>query len=62
MNIQGLIWLIVSGVLNNHAYRWMGMRGEGAKNENICFERDLNPHHAGPRKESQRIRTPGHAG
>ena len=25
MNIQGLIWLIVSGVLNNYNHRWMVM-------------------------------------
>ena len=26
------------------------------QNENICFQRDSNPHHASPRQESQRLR------
>ena len=25
MNIQGLVWLTLSGVLNNYDYRWMVM-------------------------------------
>ena len=32
------------------------------QNENVCFQRDLNPHHAGPRQESQGFRPLGHAG
>ena len=36
--------------------------GEKNKNENICFQRDSNPHHASPRQESQRLRPLGHAG
>ena len=31
-------------------------------NENICFQRDSNPHHASPRQESQRLRPLGHEG
>ena len=30
--------------------------------ENICFQRDSNPHHASPRQEIQRLRPLGHAG
>ena len=26
------------------------------KNENICLQRDSNPHHASPRQDSQRLR------
>ena len=77
MNIQGLLWLIVSGVLNNYDYRWMDMldfiymgsadlfgteRERKIQNENICFQQDSNPHHASPRQESQRLRPLGHAG
>ena len=29
------------------------------QNENLCFQRDSNPHHAGPRQESQRLRPLG---
>ena len=32
------------------------------QNENICFQRDLNPQHASPRQESQRFRLLGHTG
>ena len=32
------------------------------QNENICLQRDSNPHHASPRKESQRLRPLGHEG
>ena len=32
------------------------------QNENICFQRDLNTHHASPRRESQRLRPLGHEG
>ena len=32
------------------------------QNENICLQRDSNPHHASPRQESQRPRPLGHAG
>ena len=32
------------------------------QNENICFQRDSNPHHASPRQESQRLRPLGHDG
>ena len=31
------------------------------QNENVCFQRDSNPHHAS-RQESQRFRPLGHAG
>ena len=58
--IQGLVWLIISGVLNNYDYRWMVMLdficmgstelfGTGwdwkIQNENLCLQRDLNPCH-----------------
>ena len=33
-----------------------------SQNENICLQRDSNPHHASPRQESQRPRPLGHAG
>ena len=32
------------------------------QNENICLQRDWNPHHASPRQESQRLRPLGHEG
>ena len=32
------------------------------QNENIYLQRDLNPHHASPRQESQRLRPSGHEG
>ena len=32
------------------------------QNENICLQRDSNPHHASPRQESQRLRPLGHEG
>ena len=32
------------------------------QNENMCFERDSNPHHASPQQESQCHRPLGHAG
>ena len=32
------------------------------QNENICIQRDSNPHHASPRQESQRLRPLGHEG
>ena len=32
------------------------------QNENICLQRDSNPHHANPRQESQRLRPLGHEG
>ena len=32
------------------------------QNENICFQRDSNPHHASPRQESQHLRPLGHEG
>ena len=77
MNIQGLIWLIESGVLNNYDYRWMVMldfiymgsadlfgtgRERKIQNENICFQRDSIQHHTSPRQESQCLRPLGHAG
>ena len=40
-------------------------RGGGKRkiqNENMCSQRDSNPHHASPRQESQRLRPLGHAG
>ena len=32
------------------------------QNENICLQRDLNPHPASPRQESRRLRPLGHEG
>ena len=32
------------------------------QNENICFQRDSNPHHASPWQESQLFKPLGHAG
>ena len=32
------------------------------QNENICLQRDSNPHHASPRQESQRLRPLSHEG
>ena len=32
------------------------------QNENICFQRDSNPHHASQPQESRRFRPLGHAG
>ena len=32
------------------------------QNENICLQRDSNPHHASPRQERQRLRPLGHEG
>ena len=55
MNIQSLVWLIVSGVYNNYDFRWMDMldficngsidlfgsgRERQIQNENICLKRD----------------------
>ena len=76
MNIQSLVWFIVSGVKNNYDSRWMvmldfiymgsaylfGTGKEQIQNENMCSHRDLNPHHASQRQESQRLRPLGHAG
>ena len=74
MNIQSLVWLIVSGVYNNYDFRWMDMldficngpvdlgRERKIQNENICLQQDSNPHHASPRQESQRLRPLGHEG
>ena len=76
MNIQSLVWLIVSGVYNNYDFSWMDMldfickapltcseRGERKiQNENICLQRDSNSHHASQQQESQRLRPLGHEG
>ena len=32
------------------------------QNENICLQRDSNPHHASPRQESRRLRPLVHEG
>ena len=76
LNIQGLIWLIVSGVLNNYDYRWMVMldfiymgsadlfgtgRERKIQNEKMCFQWDSNTHHASPTQENQRLRPLGNA-
>ena len=34
--------------------------GSEIQNENICLQRDSNPHHASQRQESQRLRPLGH--
>ena len=73
--IQGLIRLIMSGVLNNYDYRWMlmldliymgsadlfGTRRERKIIMKICFQLDSNPRHATPRQESLRFRLLSHA-
>ena len=63
--------------LNNYDFRWMvmldficngsldlfgTMRERKIQNQNICLQRDSNPHHASPRQESQRLRPLGHDG
>ena len=75
MNIQSLVWLIVSGVQNNYDFKWMDMldficngsadlfgtgREQKIQNENIWLQRDSNPHPASPRQESRRLRPLGH--
>ena len=37
-------------------------RERESQNENICLQRDSNPHHASQRQESQRLRPLGHEG
>ena len=37
-------------------------RGQKIQNENICLQRNSDPHHASPRQESQRLRPLGHGG
>ena len=32
------------------------------QNENVCLQRDSNPHHPSPRQENQRLRPLGHEG
>ena len=58
------LWLQVNGHawFHLHGHRWPVRNGEGAKiqNENICLQRDSNPHRASPRQES--LRPLGHAG
>ena len=60
------LWLQVNGHawFHLHWLRWPVRNGEGAKiqNENICFQRDSNPHYASPRQESQYLRPLGHSG
>ena len=57
-HIWGLkqLWLQVNGHAWFHLQRlrWPVRNGEGAKiqNENICLQRDSNPHPASPRQES----------
>ena len=75
--IQGLVWLIVSGVLNKYDYRWMVMldficmgsfelfetgRERKIENDNRYLQRDLNPSHITPGQVNQRFRQLGHAG
>ena len=49
-------------ICNGSVYLFGTDRERKIQNENICLERDRNPHHAGPREESQRLRPLGHEG
>ena len=45
------------GFICNGSVDLLGMeREQKNQNENICLQRDSNPHHASPRQESQRLR------
>ena len=67
-HIWGLkqLWLQVNGHAWFHFQLlcWIVRNGEERKiqNENICLQRDSNPHHASPRQESKRLRPLGHEG
>ena len=59
------LWLQVNGhlldfICNGSVDLFGTGRERNIQNENICIQWDLNPHHASPRQESQRLRPLGH--
>ena len=60
------LWLQVNDHAWFHLHRSTELFGtereRKIQNENICLQRDWNPHHACPRQESQRLRPLGHEG
>ena len=54
--------VMLAFICNGSVYLLGTGREQKIQNENICLQRDSNPHHTSPRQESQRLRPLGHEG